>query len=335
MATEIESLLDYVVSVGGSELIVTEGAPSAVRLAGRVCVVPDAPAIEFGTLREFLGSMEGDEGSMICGPWSGAKWRVRYFREALGNAAVFRPLIAECPSLDSLGAPASVTGLLGISSGLVVFAGPACSGKTTTASAYIKGLCESKILRVSLLNGSEEIPIGMGDSLVLKDSVGTVNERIAQALRSGCDLFWLGDFAGENLISMLRAAEAGALVVCNVTAGNSAGVLDTLLASVPNAQRDLCRAMLADQLKAVVVQRLLPGASEDAGAVPSWEVMFNTQNVATLIRSGEFFKLPSIIAASPAEGMLLMDDCIAELVKSGYVSREDAERYVSNAARLG
>jgi twitching motility protein PilT len=93
--------------------------------------------------------------------------------------------------------------------------------------------------------------------------------------------------------------------------------------------------MLADQLKAVVVQRLLPGAAEGSGAVPSWEVMLNTQNVATLIRSGEFFKLPSIIAASPAEGMLLMDDCLAELVKSGYVAREDAERYVSNPARLG
>ena len=335
MATEIESLLEYVVNVGGSELIVTEGAPSAVRLAGRVCAVPDAPAIEFGTLREFLGSMEGDEGSMICGPWAGVKWRVRFFREALGNAAVFRPLMAECPDFASLGAPASVLGLVGRSSGLIVFAGPACSGKTTSATSFISTLCCSKVLRVSLLNESEEIPVKTGESLVLKDSVGSVNERILQALRSGCDLFWLGDFAGENVIAMLRAAEAGALVVCCVTAGNSAGVLDTLLASVSNAERDLCRAMLADQLKAVVVQRLLPGAAEGSGAVPSWEVMLNTQNVATLIRSGEYFKLPSIIAASPAEGMLLMDDCLAELVKSGYVAREDAERYVSNPARLG
>jgi twitching motility protein PilT len=243
--------------------------------------------------------------------------------------------MAECPDFASLGAPASVLALAGQSSGLVVFAGPACSGKTTTAVSFVSSLCCSKVLRVSLLSASEEIPVKVGESLVLKDSVGSVNERIVQAQRCGCDLLWLGDFAGENLISMLRAAEAGALVVCNVTAGNSAGVLDTLLASVPNAERDLCRAMLADQLKAVVVQRLLPGASEESGAVPSWEVMLNTQNVATLVRSGEFFKLPSIIAASPAEGMLLMDDCLAELVKSGYVTREDAGRYVSNAARLG
>ena len=334
MATEIEPILDYVVNIGASELIVTEGAAPAVRLAGKVGIVPDAPEVEFGSLREFLGSMEGDSGFMVCGPWAGCKWRVRFFRAALGNAAVFRPLIAECPSFDSLGAPQSVMSLLALSSGLVVFAGPACSGKTTTATAYVSNLCESRVLRASLLNDSEELPVKTGGSLVLRDSSGAVGDRISQALRSGCDLLWLGDFSGENLLPMLRAAEAGALVVCNVTAGNSAGVLDALLSMVPSAERDLCRTMLAAYLKAIVVQRLLPGES-DGAHVPAWEVLFNTQNVATLIRSGEFFKLSSIVAASGAEGMLLMDDCLAELVKAGYIARDVAERYVSNVARLG
>ena len=334
MATEIEPILDYVVNIGASELIVTEGAAPAVRLAGKVGVVPDAPEVEFGSLREFLGAMEGDTGFMVCGPWAGCKWRVRFFRAALGNAAVFRPLIAECPSFDSLGAPQSASSLLALSSGLVVYAGPACSGKTTTATAYVSSLCESRVLRASLLNGFEEIPVNMGGSLVLRDSSGSVADRISQALRSGCDLIWLGDFSGENLLPMLRAAEAGALVVCNVTAGNSAGVMDALLSMVPSTERDLCRTMLAAYLKAIVVQRLLPGAS-DGTPVSAWEVLFNTQKVATLIRSGEFFKLSSIIAASGSEGMLLMDDCLAELVKAGYIARDVAERYVSNVALLG
>ena len=92
--------------------------------------------------------------------------------------------------------------------------------------------------------------------------------------------------------------------------------------------------MLAAALKAVVVQRLLPAAAEGAGAVPAWEILYNTQNVAAHIRSGDHFKLPSIMAASSSEGMLLMDDCLAELVRSGYVTAEDAGRYVSNPARL-
>ena len=155
-----------------------------------------------------------------------------------------------------------------------------------------------------------------------------------QALRSGTDLFWMGDFERENLLPMLAAADAGSLVVVNVTAGNSVGVLEALLSASAPEMRALVRTMLAAVLKAVVVQRLLPTADEK-GIVPAWEVLYNTQNVATHIRNGEHFKLPSIIASSASEGMLLMEDCLAELVRTGYVNREDAGKYVSNPARLG
>lgn len=335
MAAEIESLLDYVANIGGSELIVTEGAPSAVRLAGKVCSIPDAPVVDFGALRKFLGSIEGDSGSFIGGPWANAKWRVRYFREALGNSAVFRPMMAECPNFMDLGAPQSLANLLGVSSGLVVFAGPACSGKTMTATAYVSALCESRIMRASFLDPAKEFPVRSGESLVFANSNGTVAEKMDQAIRCGCDLVWMGDFDGENLLPMLHAAEAGALVVCTVTAGNSIGALDALLAGVAPEHRALARTMLAATLKAVVVQRLLAGASENSGAIPAWEILYNTQNVASFIRSGDSFKLPSVIAASASEGMLLMDDCLAELVRSGCVAREEAEKYAANVSRLG
>jgi twitching motility protein PilT len=124
------------------------------------------------------------------------------------------------------------------------------------------------------------------------------------------------------------------LVVLNVTAGNAVGVIDALLSGVSPENRDLVRTMLAASLKAVVVQRLLPAAAEGGGAVSAWEILFNTQNVAAHIRSGEQFKLTSVMASSSSEGMLLMDDCLAELVRSNYVTAEEAGRYVSNPARL-
>ena len=81
-----------------------------------------------------------------------------------------------------------------------------------------------------------------------------------------------------------------------------------------------------------MVQRLLPGAQ---GVVPAWEILYGSQNVSSKIRGGEHYALPSIIAASASEGMMLMDDCLAELLKAGYVSQEDVARFVSNPARLG
>ena len=332
MATEIESLLEYTLNVGASELVVTEGASSAVRLAGKVCTIPDAPAVEPGALRNFLGSMEGESGTLMGGPWCGSRFRVRYNRTALGNSATFRPVLDECPDFSALGAPPALANVLGFRSGLVVFAGPACSGKTTTATAYVSALCQSGILRVSLLDKEAEMPVKRGDSLILENTTGTVPEKMEQALRSGIDLIWLGNFEGLSLIPVLRAAEAGALVVLTVTAGNAVGALDALLSSETLENRDVARNMLASVLKAVVVQRLLPGAQ---GAVPAWEILYGSQNVASKIRSGEHYTLPSIIAASASEGMMLMDDCLAELVKSGFVTQEDVARYASNPARMG
>ena len=332
MATEIESLLEYTLNVGASELVVTEGASSAVRLAGKVCAIPDAPAVEPGALRNFLGSMEGESGTLMGGPWCGSRFRVRYNRTALGNSATFRPVLDECPDFSALGAPPALANVLGFRSGLVVFAGPACSGKTTTATAYVSALCQSGILRVSLLDKEAEMPVKRGESLILENTTGTVPEKMEQALRSGIDLIWLGNFEGQSLIPVLRAAEAGALVVLTVTAGNAVGALAALLAAESLENRDMACNMLAAVLKAVVVQRLLPGAQ---GVVPAWEILYGTQNVASKIRSGEYYTLPSIIAASASEGMILMDDCLAELVKAGYVSGEDAVRVISNPARLG
>ena len=120
----------------------------------------------------------------------------------------------------------------------------------------------------------------------------------------------------------------------NQVVADSTSAQDTVAVQAP-ADSAVNAASVSKPLKSVVVQRLLPGASEESGAVPAWEVLFNTQNASTLIRSGEFFKLPSIIAASASEGMMLMDGCIVELVKSGYVAREEAERYVSSTVRFG
>ena len=266
------------------------------------------------------------------GPWCGSRFRVRYNRTALGNSATFRPVLDECPDFSALGAPPSLANVLGFRSGLVVFAGPACSGKTTTATAYVSALCQSGILRVSLLDKDAEMPVKRGESLILENTTGTVPEKMEQALRSGIDLIWLGNFEGLSLIPVLRAAEAGALVVLTVTAGNAVGALDALLSSETLENRDVARNMLASVLKAVVVQRLLPGAQ---GAVPAWEILYGSQNVASKIRSGEHYTLPSIIAASASEGMMLMDDCLAELENSGFVAQEDVARYASNPARMG
>ena len=88
MASEIESLLEYALNIGASELIVTEGAPSAVRFAGRVCAVPESSALPFGSLLEFLGALDGESGTFVGGPWVNCRASVLW-KNGLGDVLCF------------------------------------------------------------------------------------------------------------------------------------------------------------------------------------------------------------------------------------------------------
>ncbi len=180
--------------------------------------------------------------------------------------------------------------LLGADSGLVLFAGPKLSGKTTTASAFVSELCSRRPLRASLLEAHPEYRIRTGESLVVrKRSKVSVEDEIRQGIRSGTDLFWLGDLDDDALHPALEAVASGALVVATYTAGSARDVL-VYLSSSNCENRKFVRASLAANLRAVVTQRLAL-AVDRKSFVPAWDVFNVDSCVAPLIVSGEFEKI--------------------------------------------
>ncbi len=334
MAVEMETFLDYALQVGASDLILAEGLVPAVRLSKQVRAIPEAPRLEYGDLELLTGVLAGESGCFRGGPWCGCEWRVRYSREAFGKMASFRPMVAECPDFISMGVPEPVLSLLGLGAGLVVFAGNVGSGKTTTASAYVSSLCRKRLCRARFLDSVPEYPIQTGESIVhYRRPKVTLEQELFQGLCSGTDLFWLGDIASGSLLPLLHATEAGSLVVGCMTAGNAVGVLDFLLAGEPAEREALSRTLLASNLKAVVSQHLFP-ASGGKGIVCAWEVLYNNQAVASLIRSGEHYKIPQLIRTSASDGMLSLDDSLSILVRDHSLTKEDARKYALDESRL-
>jgi twitching motility protein PilT len=304
MAAEVETFLDYALEVGASDLILAEGLVPAVRILSRVCAIPEAPALKFGDLEKLTGVLNGESGSFRGGPWGGRLWCVRYSREAFGKMAMFRPILGECPDFAAIGAPDAVSGLLRLDTGLVLFAGPADSGKTTTASSFVSGICKKRICRARFLDPVPEYDIAPGESLVhYKRAKVSVEQEIAQGIAAGTDVFWLGDISQKTVLPMLRAAEAGSLVIGCMTAGNAVGVLDHLFAGQTPANDALCRTLFASNLKAIISQKLIP-AADGKSLGCTWEILFNNQGVASCIRSGEHFRIPSLIQAGAPEGMM-------------------------------
>lgn len=330
----VETFLNYALQVGANDLILAEGLVPAIRLGLQVRAIPDAPKLEFGDLETFFGGFAEESGVFRGGPWENVEWRVRYSREAFGKMACLHPIGAEAPKISSLSVPDSVLSLLGAGSGLVLFAGPFSSGKTTTASAYVSELCSQKLLRASFLDPLPEYKMRIGESIVhyARKEVSLPSE-FSQGMLAGTDLFWLGDIPRMSFIPILRAAESGSLVVATIASGTVTGVLNYLLSAEKKEDVVLARTLLAANLKAIVSQRLIPSLDGKL-LVPAWEVLYNDQNIASLIHSGEYYKVPQTMRAAVSEGMLPLDDSLLSLVKENKITKEAALAFALDESRF-
>jgi twitching motility protein PilT len=90
---------------------------------------------------------------------------------------------------------------------------------------------------------------------------------------------------------------------------------------------------LADALRAVVAQRLLPRA-QGGGRAVALEILRGNHNVASLIREGKTAQLVSVLQSSRKEGMIPLERCLADLVRAGQVSRPSAVAVANDAAQL-
>jgi twitching motility protein PilT len=94
--------------------------------------------------------------------------------------------------------------------------------------------------------------------------------------------------------------------------------VDRVINAFPPDQQGQIRMMIADSLKAVISQALVP-RRDGSGRVGVFEILRNTGNVAGLIREGKTFQIPSAIQTGSAAGMTLMDNALFALAKEGTV----------------
>ncbi len=330
MPERIIQSLEAALQSGANDVVIAEGYAPCIRLGGRIAKLTDAPEIPAGTLDKMLGVLPDAYGVKKVGPYADKMWRIRYSRGSQGKVASFRALLGDCPEFDTIGAPDALESCLLFTSGLLLFVGPASCGKTTTASSFVSAYCKMATRRAVFLDAVNEYEIPFGDSLVIKGELGSEPEKtVEHALCSGADILWFGDITEETLLPALQAAESGSLVVATLQANTTSGALSELLGERASS---LTRTLLASNLKAVVVEHLLPAA--DGSIVPAFEVAVNNQNIAAQIRSGDFYKIPQYVQAGIAEGMLPLDSSLSMLVRGGYVAKEEAARLASDPAKL-
>jgi twitching motility protein PilT len=96
----------------------------------------------------------------------------------------------------------------------------------------------------------------------------------------------------------------------------------------PAAEKTMVRSMLSESLRSVISQSLLKKIS--GGRVAAHEIMIGTPAIRNLIREDKVAQMYSSIQTGQAHGMQTLDQCLAELVKKGQISKSEARIKAQN-----
>jgi twitching motility protein PilT len=253
-------------------------------------------------------------------------------------AASIRLLPAQIPTLETLHLPQSLGLLADRRQGLVLLTGATGSGKTSTMAALIDRINNSRRDHIITIEDPVEYQHSNHKSLVEQIELGSDTPSFAQAvravLRQDPDVILVGEMRdSETMAAALTAAETGHLVLTSLHTNDAAQTVSRILDTFPTGYQSQIRQQLSLALLAVISQQLLPAAN-GIGRFPAVEILVATSGMRNLIRRGDDHQLRANIETGRADGMLTMEQSLAELVWAGRISRETALAHCSHPEDL-
>jgi twitching motility protein PilT len=256
------------------------------------------------------------------------RFRCNVFMQRKGLGAVFRTIPEKIKTPEELNLPAAIVEMTDIDKGLILVTGPTGSGKSTTLAAMIHHINMTKEAHIITVEDPIEFVHQNIKSLINQREVGAHTKSFANALRSALredpDILLVGELRDLETIALaLTAAETGHLVFGTLHTNSAVKTIDRVIDVFPEGQQQQIRTMLAESLRGVVAQTLLPRA-DGTGRVAAFEIMRNNRAIANLIRENKNHQIQSALQTGASKGMILFEKYLDDLVKKGKVSRKDA-----------
>ena len=269
-----------------------------------------------------------------------ARFRVNIFSQRGNYSIVLRKLETKIPTIDGLGLPEPFKRMAEEKNGIILVTGATGSGKSTSLAAMLDAINEVKPYHIITL----EDPVEFGhphkkatfNQREMGQDFDTFANGLRAALRQAPKVILVGEMRDRETVEIaMSAAETGHLVASTLHTVDAGQTINRILGMFSIEEEKQIRIRLADTVRWIVCQRLLP--KEGGGRIAAFEIMGTNLRVKDTILNGEsegktFYE---IIQASKAYGWITFDDYIVELYKQGLISEETAKAYASNKGIVG
>jgi twitching motility protein PilT len=258
------------------------------------------------------------------------RYRVNVYRQRSSLALALRSIPLQIPAFEQLGTPPVVKSLCELERGLLLVVGAAGNGKSSTLAAMIGHINQTRRVHIVTI----EDPI----EFLHQDALSTISQRelgidtpdfptaLRAALRQDPDVILLGEVRDEVSMDIaLKAAETGHLVLATLHTPDVARTIGRVVSLTSRSDPADVRERLADNLKGVIAQRLLPNASGE-GRVLSCEALVVTGTARESIRKPEGnMPLKEVMERGVHPyGMQTFEMHLKQLVQAGFIEKDVA-----------
>jgi twitching motility protein PilT len=345
---QLDSFLQMAVRARASDLHIATGEPPLFRQFGRLRKLKGEPLTPEATKSLVYGILSDGQRKVVEQELQldfsyelrdVGRFRGNVILDKKGLSATFRIIPTRIPSLEELGLPDVVRRFCAFHQGLILVTGAAGQGKSTTLAAMIDLINSTRPVHILTIEDPVEFVHPIKKGIVNQRQLGLHTRSFANALRSALredpDVIMVGELRDRESVSLATtAAETGHLVMGTLSTSSSPKTVARLVDSFPSEEQNQIRMMVADSLRAVITQMLLPNA-DLSGLVLATEIMIGTIPVSNLIRSEKLHQIPSVIQTNRSLGMCAMDESVQQLFKAGKITWETARSYAGQTELSG
>jgi twitching motility protein PilT len=243
------------------------------------------------------------------------------------------------PNFEQLHLPPSLAGLCTLSQGMILLAGITSSGKSTTIAAMLDWINHRYHKHILTLEDPIEFTFTNDKCLINQREIGTDVKDFSTGMKHGVredpDIMVVGEMRDrETFETAIQAAETGHLVFGTVHASTAPSTVGRILDLFPREMHPALRSAMVFNMKAIIVQKLLPSIMPGVGRVPACEIMTFSPTVRKLLLAEQDEKLPDAIRIGKEEGMQDFTMALCDLVKRDMIDRAAAMEVAPNPEAL-
>jgi len=332
-----------------SDLHLKAGQPPMMRMRGEIVRMDMRPLSNEDMERlllpllnpkqkKILDEEGGVDYSYVVGQ-DECRFRVSLFRQRGRLSLISRRVNTSIPTFEKLGLPATIGSLCNFPEGLVILAGVTGSGKSTTIASMLDYIASREPLHILTVEDPIEFTFVDKKSYFNQREIGldciSWHKALKDAVRQDPDVILVGELRDiETFEAAIHAAETGHLVFGTIHAASAATTINRILDLFPPEKHGAIRQALANNLKAIVAQKLLKSIKPGVGRVPTNEIMIVNPIVRKLISEGRDSSLLDAIRMGYQEGMVDFTENLRHVVDRGDIDKATALEVAPNPEQL-